>query len=65
MKRMLIFKLGKLGSAVIVARAARAAIESGVLLGLARGIVLCAILITTFIITKRDASAGVGKDMVK
>ena len=75
MKRMLIFKWGKLGCAVmavivvIIARAVRAvrmartAIESGVLLGLARGMVLCAILITTFIITKRDASAGVGKDM--
>ena len=69
MKIMLIFKWGKLGRAVlvvmvaIVARAARTAIASGVLLGLARGMVLCAILITTFIITKRDVSAGVGKDM--
>ena len=47
MKIMLIFKWSQLG------RALRAA----------RGIVLCAILITTFIVTKRDASAGVGKDM--
>jgi conjugative transfer pilus assembly protein TraH len=46
MKRMLIFKLGKLGRAL---RAVK--------------ILLYAILITTFIVTKRDASAGVGKDM--
>jgi conjugative transfer pilus assembly protein TraH len=66
MKRMLIFKWSKLGRVVIVvmlARVARVAIESGVLLDLARGMMLCAILIATFIVTKRDVSAGVGKDM--
>ena len=73
MKRMLIFKWGKLGCAVvavivvIIARAVRAvravrmartAIESGVLLGLARGIVLCAILIITYIKSAPELDRG-------